>query len=331
MHGAARGRDALLQPAPVREQAHAVAGGERHLRERQRRRDGRVEHRLRADARTKEAAGIDEQPHGLAALGLIDLRDQLSAPRRRAPAHVAPLVAGTVVAQAVELPAGPKPLRAPLLDRHLSAANQVQRLLPPLLKIRIDPDGLLDGRNAPPLDEAPRVAPLQSHSSHQRVTALARRHAVLDPRRRAGRHGHRHLGQVLTEGRIDVVRQADVDGRRRCGCGRRRVRLSTFRGSTARSSCGRRAGAPATAAGGDRAGTTATTTASHSTRMASARRSIHAGPIQRSPAASNQNARDVRPNAARRPARAAATADEGARRAGDHFGTSTAARMSAVI
>ena len=185
MHGAARGRDALLQPAPVREQPHAVAGGERHLRERQRRRDGRVEHRLRADARAKEAAGIDEQPHGLAALGLIDLRDQLSAPRRRAPAHVAPLVAGTVVAQAVELPAGANPLRAPLLDRHLSAANQVQRLPPPLLQIRIDPDGLLDGRNAPPLDEAPRVAPLQSHPSHRSVTALARRHVVFDPRRRA--------------------------------------------------------------------------------------------------------------------------------------------------
>ena len=53
MRGAASGRDALLQPAAVGQQPDAIAGGQRHLRQRQRRRHRRVEHRLRADARAR--------------------------------------------------------------------------------------------------------------------------------------------------------------------------------------------------------------------------------------------------------------------------------------
>ncbi len=73
------------------------------------------------------------------------------------------------------------------------------------------------------------------------------------------------------------------------------------------------------------------TTASHNTSSTSARRSIHAGPTNSSPAASSQNARGVRPKAARRPARAVGRGRRRSQTGGGHFGTSTAARRSAVI
>ena len=154
-----------------------------------------------ADARAQQPAGVDEQPHGLAALGLVDLGDELAAPRRRAPAHVAPLVARPIVAQAVELAPGPGAFRAPLLDRDLTAANQIQRLLPAFVKIRIDPDGLLERRETPSLDETPRAAPLQDDAAHQGVAALARSHLVFDAAVAARRNGERQLGQCPAEAR----------------------------------------------------------------------------------------------------------------------------------
>ncbi len=212
MRRPARRRDALLQPAPVGEQPDPVAGRERHLRERQCGRHGSIQHRLGADTRAEETTGVDEQPHRLAALGLIDLGHELSTLRRRAPAHVAPLIAGTIVAQIVELPARAGSFRAALLDRDLTAANQVQGLPPALVKIRIDPDCLLQRNETPSLDETPRAPPLHDDAAHLRVSPLARRHRVFRSAVAVRRNGDRHLGQFRSKRSADVVRQADVDG-----------------------------------------------------------------------------------------------------------------------
>ena len=210
--GAAGRRDALLHAPPVGEESHSVARGEHHLRQGQRRGDGLVEHGLPANAGAQKPAGIDEQPHGLTAFGLVDLGDELAPARRRAPADITALVTGTIVAQIVELPPGADASGAPLFDRNLAAANQIQRFVAALLEVRKDSRGLLEWRDPRSLDETPPAAPLQNDPAHEGIASLARCHGILDPSDATGRNGHRQFGRVRPERSAHVVREAEIDG-----------------------------------------------------------------------------------------------------------------------
>ena len=103
-HAAARGQ-ALLGLAAVGQQGYTVAGMKGHLRQAERGVYRVVELGEAADARAQKAAGIQDQPHGLAALNLMNLGDEFSAPGGSAPGDIAEFVAGAVLAQAFELPA----------------------------------------------------------------------------------------------------------------------------------------------------------------------------------------------------------------------------------
>ena len=105
MRRAASGQHELLRVAPIREQTHAVAGGKRDLRERQRGGGGLVELGIAAHSRALQASRVEHQPDRLALFHLVEARHQGSATRRGGPADVADLVAFEVVAQAFEVAA----------------------------------------------------------------------------------------------------------------------------------------------------------------------------------------------------------------------------------
>ena len=144
--GAAPGQQALLDPLAVGEQADAIAGVERQLRQRDRCRDrrgrawsvraaagGEGQSRIGSGAPrprgTHQAAAVEHDPHRLAALGLVLARDQAAASRGGGPADVAQVVAFAVLAQALEVAAQAALPRLAQLQVDLAAAREKDLLL----------------------------------------------------------------------------------------------------------------------------------------------------------------------------------------------------------
>src|SRR5258708_34526432 len=71
-----------------------------------------------------QASRVDDDPHRLAALNLINAGDQLSAPCRRGPANVTILVPLPEFAQTFKLAADPAHSRAAFFDGDLAASKQ---------------------------------------------------------------------------------------------------------------------------------------------------------------------------------------------------------------
>ncbi len=114
MRVAAAGKNALLHMLPIDEQADAIAGEQRQLRQRHGGGAGVVELGVAAtvlrigvveNSAAQQPACVENDPHGLAALGLVAARDQLAAARCRRPADVAQVVALEIFAEALEVAA----------------------------------------------------------------------------------------------------------------------------------------------------------------------------------------------------------------------------------
>ena len=221
---AAIGRDPRVDAAAVGDQPDAIAGRLRDVGQRQGGVDGGIELGAIAGARAQQAAAVEHDPHRLAALRAIEARDELAPPRRRRPAHVAPIVAVAIVAQPLELAAGAVLARPPPLGDQRLAAHQVQHVMLRRVEIRVDADRLLDRDARPAGGELPGARVAHRDRPDRRVAALGRRDGVLAARRprRPGRE--RHLGHVATERRRRRVGQLRLDHDRRVVLERQRHR-----------------------------------------------------------------------------------------------------------
>src|ERR1700724_1029369 len=167
------GRHAPLQFPVVGQQCHAIARIKRHLREAQRRIHRMVELVEPVDARSQEPAQVQHEPHGLAALNLVYLGDQLPLPGRDAPGNVAEFVSGAIFPQAFELSSMPPLPLESLFELDLAATNQVDANLTRLAQIRIDTLLLTDASSRPPLREAQRAAVAEPDIAKLCVSAFA--------------------------------------------------------------------------------------------------------------------------------------------------------------
>src|ERR1700691_2156030 len=124
---------ALLHILSVDEQADAVAGKKRELREGHGGGAGVVELGVAAtililgvfeDSATQQTARVEHDPDCLAALGLIAARNQLTAACCRCPADVAKVVAFEIFAEALEVAAKTALTCTAQLQFDLAAASE---------------------------------------------------------------------------------------------------------------------------------------------------------------------------------------------------------------
>jgi hypothetical protein len=120
----------LLNVAAIGEQAHTISAVHRDLSERKGRIGGVIEFRDGNTTglghfRAQQAAGIEDDPDGLAAFDLKNTGNQSVATRSRRPGNVAEFVPFAIFAQAVEFATLPALALAALFEFHLAAANQV--------------------------------------------------------------------------------------------------------------------------------------------------------------------------------------------------------------
>src|SRR5262249_34313057 len=144
-------------------------------------------------------------PDSLTSLRLIRLRDELAAARRCGPADVAELVAVLILAQALEVASRAALAGAPLLERHLTAAYQEQRMPLRIAEVRIDADRLRQRKRGPPRRERPRTAISDERHAHHLIAALPRHHLVFDTRLAARRDRDLPLRQLRPQRRRDIV------------------------------------------------------------------------------------------------------------------------------
>src|SRR5271157_1331751 len=139
---AAAGQQALLNALAIGQQAHTVTGEERQLGQSDGcgagvvelgsagRRAGLLdEFAGHGDAGPHEPPAVEDDPDGLAALGLVLAGDETAAPRGGRPADVAQVVALAVLAQALEVAAQAPLLNPAQLQVNLAAAGQKYLLL----------------------------------------------------------------------------------------------------------------------------------------------------------------------------------------------------------
>ena len=192
---AAAGQQALLDRLAVGEQADAIAGEECELRQRHRGGAGMIEFGVFAQtagskgqsrigtrsgdyARTHQPAAIEHDPHGLAALGLVLARDQVSAARTCGPADVAHVVAFAVVAQAFEVAPQAALARLAQLEVDLPAAREEYLLFFAGAQGGIDADGLLQGSFRPAFRKSERRAIANVELAGCAISALLRLYAI---------------------------------------------------------------------------------------------------------------------------------------------------------
>ena len=160
----------------VDEQAHAIARVKRELRESDRGGARVVELgvappirivRVAQDAALQQPSGVENNPHRLAALGLVAPRDQCSAPRRGRPADVAQVVTFEILAEALEVAAKSALAHLAQFEIDLTAAREKDLLVFALSKRGIDAHGLLErGRGVgPTLEHASAVVILTSRGT----------------------------------------------------------------------------------------------------------------------------------------------------------------------
>src|SRR5260370_30994035 len=102
-----------------------------------------------------QASGVDDDPHRLAALNLINAGDQLSAPCRRGPANVTILVPSPEFAQPFKLAPDPAHSSAGFVDRELAASKPKIVVAFAVLPITTNPNRLTYARSTPPLRYPP--------------------------------------------------------------------------------------------------------------------------------------------------------------------------------
>src|SRR5208282_270352 len=171
-HAASRPH-ALLRLAAVGEKSDAVARIERDLREAQSCIHSVVELGQAIHARPQQTARVEHKPQGLASLDLVNLGDQLSAPRGCAPTDIAEFVAFAKIAQTLEFAALPPLALQPLFKLDLPAADQVDAQLLRLFDIGVDTHGLSETRSRPSLGNAQRTLITQPGIAEMRVAARA--------------------------------------------------------------------------------------------------------------------------------------------------------------
>ena len=125
MRRTAAWRHAPMDTTAVGEQPDAIARLKRDLAQGQRAHDRVIEHAAVAVARALQSSAIHQHPHRLAALRHVDLGNQLSAPCRRRPAHVAFFVASLIVPQRLEFAAPSGAAHAAPFHRRLPAPDQI--------------------------------------------------------------------------------------------------------------------------------------------------------------------------------------------------------------
>src|SRR5262245_48531716 len=120
----------LGDAAPVREQTHAIAGVQRHLRQRERGVDGAVQFAERPDPGPHQPSRVDNDPERLTSLDVVEPRHEAAASGARGPADVAQLVALLKIAEALERAPGAAMPGRTLLELRLPAADKPCCLTP---------------------------------------------------------------------------------------------------------------------------------------------------------------------------------------------------------
>ena len=149
----------------------------------------------------RQPSRVQHNPHLLRALGGELACDQVRAPRGRRPRDGANLVARLVVAQAVELAAGPAQPQAALLQLDLARPHQVESgVAAALLGRGKHPNTLLRIGDRPAFHQPQPAAVAQKDPVHAKIAAAVRRgvqpvgHAHLQPRVRLLQHLVDNLG-----------------------------------------------------------------------------------------------------------------------------------------
>jgi len=106
------------------------------------------------DTCAHQPSAVEDNPDGLAALGLVLAGDGAAAARRGRPADVTQVVALAIVAQALEVAAQAALLRTAQLQVDLAAAGKEDLLLFTGAQGRVDAHRLRERRFGPALDEA---------------------------------------------------------------------------------------------------------------------------------------------------------------------------------
>src|ERR1700681_776542 len=178
MCAAARRGESLPDPAPVGQHADAIARIQSHLRESERGVHREVELAQAAHSRAHQAAGIDQNPHRLALLDLVEPRDRLAAPRAGGPADVAELVSLAVFAKTLECRARTAGARGAPLELDLAAAHQEDGLPLGFLQVGIRDHRLCEVGPGPALGDLHRALVSDVRVAQARLAAFVRHDEV---------------------------------------------------------------------------------------------------------------------------------------------------------
>ena len=159
MRRSAAGQQLLLDAAAIAEQPHTIAGVESQLRQRHGRRAGIIELGvaigvLVGDAGAQQAAGVQNNPYRLTALGLVLPRDQVPSARGGGPAEIAKIVAGAILAQALKLASQAALTHLAQLQIDAAALGQEDLLIFSGAQFRINSNRLGEWRQGPARNES---------------------------------------------------------------------------------------------------------------------------------------------------------------------------------
>ena len=226
MRSAAPRQQTLLNALPVSQQSHAVAGVERKLRQLHGRGAGMVQLGMgviratahiqrsalrRSRAVAHQAAAVQNDPHRLAALGLVLAGDERAAARGGGPADVAQVVALAILAQALEIAAQAALARLAQLQVDLAAAREKYLLLFAGLERGVDTHGLLERRARPAVHEPQPGAIAQVEVARFPVAALVRLNGGAQRRGNARECGEPMRNERTSKLRWQVVGQAAIE------------------------------------------------------------------------------------------------------------------------
>src|ERR1051326_4209866 len=204
--------DALLHVATVDQQAHAIAGVERDLRERERGVYREVELAQLTYAGAKQAAGVHDDPDGLAALHLEELGHVLAAAGGGGPADVAELVAFLVFTQAFKFPAYAALANQAFFQLDLAGAGEINVMAFSVFKIGKDADGLGERGTSPAFGKLRAAAITQISRAQLDITALQRTNSVARGCRIVGRRWDGDFRRMRNERSGQIVEHAALDG-----------------------------------------------------------------------------------------------------------------------
>ena len=130
------------------------------------------------DFGAREAACIDDHPYRLAALHLINARDEMIAARAGGPADIALLVAGTIFAQTLKVAALTPLAPPPLFHFHLTAADQIENEVARLREVGEHADSLGQIGNRPALGQTEHGTIAHKEAARRIVAAHSREYGV---------------------------------------------------------------------------------------------------------------------------------------------------------